>query len=285
VRPFVRDTRNLLLALPMSEAKLSDAFLNTLGYALQRGMQVLFQVEQQEIAVEEIGEGDDRRLLFWEAAEGGNGIWQNLLEDKGVLARVATEALKVCHFDAATGEELPGWGDKCSRACYECLLSYSNQPLHPFIDRHAVRDFLMLLSASATELQTKRRSRDEQYAWLEDRRDRGSTLERDFLKMLYDTVRRLPDRAQYRPTPDVYAEADFYYERDSVPGVCVFCDGPEHDEPARKSGDESTRRTLRDMGYRVIVIRSDQPLDGQIALHEDVFGPGVAKAISASAKE
>lgn len=278
VRPFVRDTRNLLLALPMSEAKLSDAFLNTLGYALQRGMQVLFQVEQQEIAVEEIGEGDDRRLLFWEAAEGGNGIWQNLLEDKEMLARVATEALKVCHFDGATGEELPGWENKCSRACYECLLSYSNQPLHPFIDRHTVRDFLMLLSASATELQTKRRSRDEQYAWLEDRRDKGSTLERDFLKMLYDTARRLPDRAQYRPNPDVYSEADFYYERDSVPGVCVFCDGPEHDEPAQKSGDESTRAALRDIGYRVIVIRSNQPLDGQIALHEDVFGAGVAKA-------
>jgi hypothetical protein len=77
VRPFVRDTRNVLLIRPVSnEVKATDQFLTSLGYSLQRGMQLLFQVEQQEIALEQIGEHDNRRLLFWEAAEGGNGIWQ-----------------------------------------------------------------------------------------------------------------------------------------------------------------------------------------------------------------
>lgn len=199
-------------------------------------MQFLFQVEQQEIAVEQIGEQDNRRLLFWEAAEGGNGIWQRLIEDPNALAKIAEKALDVCHFDPSSGKERPGWAERCSRACYDCLLSYSNQLSHPLIDRHLVRDFLALLLNSTTTKKTER-TRQEQYVWLEERRDQNSSLERDFLKLMYETDRRLPDRAQHRPEQGVYAEADFYYERDGLPGVCVFCDGPDHDQPVRKEDD------------------------------------------------
>jgi len=110
---------------------------------------------------------------------------------------------------------------------------------------------------------------------LEERRDKNSSLEAEFLSLLYRTRRRLPDRAQYRPHPEVYAEADFYYEREGLPGVCVFCDGPDHDQPERKARDEAERAKLQDLGYRVIVIQYDQALDGQINEHVDVFGPGL----------
>lgn len=274
IRPFVRDTRNLLLIRPMADGiQTTDSFLLSLGYALQRGMQLLFQVEQQEIAMEQIGEGDNRRLLYWEAAEGGNGIWQRLIEYPDALSRVAEQALEACHFDPATGEEQPGWAEKCSHACYDCLLSYSNQPFHPSIDRHLVRKFLLALLKSKTEKITQR-SRDEQYAWLEERRDKDSTLEGEFLKYLYNSGRRLPDRAQYRPEPEVYAEADFYFERDGLPGVCVFCDGSAHDDLQRRESDLRERSKLGDRGYRIIIIRYDQPLDEQVDAHSDVFGTG-----------
>jgi len=77
--------------------------------------------EQQEIAMEQIGEDVNRRLLYWEAAEGGNGIWRRLIEYPDALARVAEKALDACHFDPGTGEERPGWAERCSRACYELL--------------------------------------------------------------------------------------------------------------------------------------------------------------------
>lgn len=274
VLPFVRDTRNLLLLRPVADnIKVADSFLASLGYALQRGMQLLFQVEQQEIAVEQIGEGDQRRLLFWEAAEGGSGIWPRLIEDPGAIGRVAEKALEVCHFDPRNGEELPGWADKCGRACYDCLLSYSNQPHHGEIDRHLVRDYLLALSTATTTKEAKR-SRDQQYAWLEERRDRNSSLEGELLRLLYQTGRRLPDRAQCRPDPEVYAEADFYYERDNLPGVCVFCDGPDHDQPGRKEADERERGRLEDRGYRVVVIRYDQAIESQLLNLADVVGQG-----------
>jgi len=274
----VRDTRNILLVRTIADGlKLTDQFLASFGYALQRGMQLLFQVEQQEIAVEQIGEGEARRLLYWEASEGGNGIWQRLIEDPDALARVAEKALDACHFDPSTGNERPGWADRCSRACYDCLLSYSNQTFHPLIDRHLIREYLLALKMSKTTKDTER-IREEQYAWLEERRDRNSRLEGEFLKLLYESGRRLPDRAQYRPESGIYAESDFYYDRDGLPGICVFCDGPDHDEPKRKESDERERGKLADLGYRVLTIRYDSDLDGQLATKADVFGQGVKNA-------
>jgi hypothetical protein len=126
---------------------------------------------------------------------------------------------------------------------------------------------------SLTLRQTER-SRDEQYRWLNERRDPASSLEGEFLATIYRTGRRLPDRAQYRPESDVYTDADFYYERESVPGVCVFCDGPDHDQPQRKARDESERTKLESRGYRVVVIRHGRYLEDQINAHADVFGRG-----------
>jgi hypothetical protein len=58
-------------------------------------------------------------------------------------------------------------------------------------------------------------------------------------------------------------------------GVCVFCDGPSHDEAARKTQDDRERARVEDLGYRVVVIRYDQDLEVRVASHADVFGSGL----------
>jgi hypothetical protein len=245
VQPFVRDTRNLLLMKPAFPAAVEDkeAFLASVSFALQRGMQMLFQVEEQEIAVSRIGEKEERRILYWEAAEGGNGIWSRLLEEPVVMAKVADEALRICHFEPVTGEDVAE-KDSCSRACYRCLLSYSNQMDHPRLDRFLIRDYLLNLKASVTTRVAKGRSYEEQYQWLQEKHDPASSLESEFLSVLYDSRRRLPDRAQYRPEEGIFCEADFYYEREGLKGVAVFIDGPHHDEPVRKRKDKEERQKL-----------------------------------------
>lgn len=237
-------------------------------------MQIYFQVEEQEIAVNRIGENDTRSILFWEASEGGSGIWLRLMEDPEALACVATEALTICHFDSETGEDRAE-KDGCAKACYHCLLSYSNQPDHRQLDRFLIRDFLLPLRRGTTKRTVGGRSYEDQYQWLLERRDPNSSLEAKFLKELFDRRRRLPDRAQYRPEHDVYAEADFFYERDGLKGIAVFIDGTPHDEPARKEQDQRERRKLEDLGHRVIVICHDKTLAQQISAHADVFGPGL----------
>lgn len=275
VQPFVHDTRNLFLfkadTSPFKER--SEDFLASISYALQRGMQVLFQLEEQEIAVTRIGEEDQRRVLFWEAAEGGNGVWQRLLQEPDALARVAQQALRICHFQPETGDDV-AQSESCSRACYRCLLSYSNQTDHPKLDRFLVRDYLLSLGKSVTSRLAKGRSYEDQYKWLMEKRDPKSSLEAKFLQVLYETKRRLPDRAQYRPEKGVYCEADFYYERDGLRGVAVFIDGPTHDEPVQKQKDTEQRTSLDDVGYRVLVIRYDRSIAEQIVENPDIFGPG-----------
>src|SRR5205085_1737349 len=68
-------------------------------------IQIEFQLEDNELAAEPLPHRDDRRvILLYESAEGGAGVLHRLLGDPDALARVARQALDVCHYDAATGE-------------------------------------------------------------------------------------------------------------------------------------------------------------------------------------
>jgi len=277
VLPFVRDTRNILLVRPSLAAVAkedAERFLASLCYALQRGSQLLFQVEERELSVTRIGEHDERRIMFWEAAEGGSGVCSRLMEDQAAVSQVATEALKLCHFDVETGDDLAE-KEKCSRACYRCLLSYANQPDHRLLNRFLIRDFLLQLRQAVTTRQAGGRSYEDHYQWLKERIDPNSSLEAQFLESLFNSHRRLPDRTQFRPEPDVFAEADFYYDRDGLKGIAVFVDGPHHDEPTQREKDQRERKKLEDLGYRVIAIRYDQPMLDQIQAYADILGPGV----------
>ncbi len=276
VRPYVTDARNILLLRPVSEAKGADRerFLRTLAYALQRGVQVVYQVEEQEVAVELIGTGDHQRLLLWESAEGGTGVWERMLGEPYSFAEVTAEAMRVCHVDPGTGDADPAWTDRCAIACYDCLLSYSNQLDHRAINRHLVRDYLFALTRAVVVIATGERGYEQQDAWLRERVDPASSLEREFLDHLSAHMLRLPDRAQYRPDPEVAVQPDFYYERDGLRGVCVFVDGPTHDQPAQAARDREVREALTDRGYRVLVVRFDRPIADQLDHYPDVFRPG-----------
>ena len=271
VRPYVTDSRNLLLLRPPTQSPASTRFLLTLAYALQRGIQFVYQVEKQEVAVEVVGRGRHQRLLLWEAAEGGTGVWERLIERDG-LASVATEALRICHFDPHTGSPDPAWETRCTAACYDCLLSYTNQLNHRFLDRHLVKDFLMQLALAETVPSPAGCTYEQHYRWIRERTDPASPLERKFLDFLFQQHLKLPDRAQHRPAPDIPVQPDFYYERGGLPGVCVFVDGPEHDEPAQARSDREVRYELEDRGYRLIVVRYDGDWQQLVRQHPDVFG-------------
>ncbi|MGI9862834.1 DEAD/DEAH box helicase [Moorella naiadis] len=264
VRLVVKNTENLLLVYPLDPAwQGNEDFLTTLQYALQRGMETVFQVEETELASERIGEGTFRGILYWEAAEGGVGVLRQLVQGPDALAMVARAALERCHFTPGEEERT------CSRACYRCLLSYSNQLDHGRLDRRLVREALVRLSCARTEPVKGGRNREEHYRWLRSLTDSRSELERRLIDLLYHTGRRLPDEAQ-KPLVNYPCIPDFFYE----PNVCVFCDGAVHDEPAQRQQDTTTRAELRDFGYRVVVISYDRDLEEQVQTYPDIFGEG-----------
>jgi hypothetical protein len=179
VRPYVSDTRNLLLLRANAE-ELDEDFLRTLAYSLRRAIQLDYQIEEQEIQVELIGSERQRRIILWEAAEGGIGVWERLIKEPGAFAGLARTALDLLHFDAATGEAKPDWTERCVAACYDCLLSYANQLDHRHLDRHRVCDYLLRLARSEP-VKSGGWTYDEQYVWLWERTDSASSFERSFL--------------------------------------------------------------------------------------------------------
>lgn len=265
VKPFVRENRNLLLmSIPVGHDGEQERIRTSLLYALKRGIQLRYQVEERELAAELIGTDDQRRLLFFESAEGGIGVCERLLEE-GELARVAQEALRLCHYDEA-GEEQDV--EECSAACYRCLLAYENQREHHLLDRRLIRNLLMRLSRTRLVLHVGTESRAAQYRRLLETADPASNLERDFISFLYQHGLRLPDRAQHRPTDDLFVQPDFFYE-DSC--CCIFVDGTAHDQPSVSTDDRAKREALKDRGYRVLAIGLD--IEGAVRARPDIFGP------------
>ncbi len=270
VVPFVEDRRN---ALVLHLLKGEDAgYLATLQYALKRGIEALFQIEDRELAAEPLPSmADRRRILFYESSEGGAGVLSRLVEEPDALARVAREALRVCHFDPDTGRDLrqvEGAAEECEAACYNCLMGYTNQREHDLLDRHRVCDLLVHLASARTESGTGLRDRTDALATLETRS--GSDLERRFLRFLAAGGHRLPDHASaviegYGTRPD------FYYDEMQA---CVYVDGPVHDYPDRQERDAAVTARLEDGGYTVVRVEGPETWERAVRAYSWVFGPG-----------
>ena len=266
VNPYVWDTSNILLISCQNESiPWNEEFQASFQYALQRGMEEVFQIEESEIASERIGIGKNRCLLFWEASEGGAGVLRRLVEERDCMAEIARSARSRIHFDENNKDLKP----TCVQACYECLLSYSNQRDYAILNRHLVVDILAELSNGMTLSRSDSRTYEQHYQYLRSLTDSRSDLERHFLDFLFQTKRRLPDDAQKRIV-EYNAIPDFFYE----PNICVFCDGSVHDQPDQQKLDQIIRNTLRDYGYRIIVIRYDRDLAQQIEQNQDIFEEG-----------
>ncbi|WP_134389851.1 DEAD/DEAH box helicase [Methylacidiphilum sp. Yel] len=248
VVPFVEDRRNALLFEPASE--LSEETMASLGAALMKAIQVEFQLEEQELAVEPLPTPERRRLLlFYEAAEGGAGVLRRLVTEPEALPRVARAALALCHFDPETGEDrrrAPRAREDCEAACYDCLMSYTNQPDHRLLDRRLVRDVLMKIARARCEPSPGPGPRADHLEAL--LRSCQTELERRWLRFLDARGLLLPSRAQVL-IQDARARPDFVYDADRV---AVFVDGPVHDYPDVAIRDARAAERLEDLGYTVI---------------------------------
>jgi len=268
VVPFVEDSKNCLVLKP--QAALTAEVMASLQAALKSAIQVEFQLEDGELATEALPSSSDRRyLLLYESAEGGAGVLRRLAEEPEALRRVARRALEVCHYDPATGADQggPPWRkERCEAACYDCLMSYQNQPDHALLDRKLLGGVLTPLLAARVEAAPTNLSRDEQF----DRLSRlaASDLERRWLRFLKDANRRLPSEAA-----KLFAQAgtrcDFFYAEENV---VVYVDGPPHDFPERQVRDAQQQQAMEDLGYIVLRFRHDDEWEPLTKRYPSVFG-------------
>jgi ATP-dependent helicase YprA (DUF1998 family) len=268
VIPFVDDTKNALVFTPDGAID-EPAFMPSLDAALRRGIQHVFQVEGNEIAVDSLPSRQRRNhLLLYEATEGGAGVLRQLVEDPTALSRVARAALELCHFDPDTGADKGlTHKDGCEAGCYDCLLDFGNQPDHKDIDRKAIAPYLRrLMKATATIGEAPPRNDDPWHAMYGQC---DSQLEKRFLDVLRHRGFRRPDKAQYR-VPGHYSQPDFFYGEGAV---CVFIDGPPHDDPEQAQADSAIRESLERDGYKVLVFHHQKTdWHALVRAHPAVFG-------------
>jgi len=191
--PYVEDCKNILVLHP--EGDLSPKTMVTLQAALKRGIEQVFQIEESELAVEPLPTSENRkRILFYEAVEGGAGVLNRLVEEKKALSMVSDQALRIMHYVNETQtwdaehmqEDLDANGNPpCEAGCYQCLLSYYNQPEHLDIDRRDP-DAIKILVALANGSVSKR----DDAAFSE-----VSGVESEFTQALKQRNLRLPEKS------------------------------------------------------------------------------------------
>lgn len=253
VHLMVEDVCNVLLIKPLSiSGSNPESFLASFQSAMERAIQAAYKLEENELASERLGQG--QYILFWEASEGGAGVLSQIVENPTAFQTLAKEALDICHF---IDEK-----ESCTKACYECLLSYRNQFDHPLFDRHAIRGYLEQLTASTIHRHSQGKSREEQYQQLRSRTDPNSAFEREVLDEIYSRGLKLPDAAQ-ELIPAANIKPDFLYRSAKV---AVFCDGSAHEHPDQQAQDRIARENLQyAAGYCIVTFRYDE--DWRSKLH------------------
>ncbi len=273
VIPYVDDSRNCLLLEPLVGMSLET--MASLQAALKRALETVFQLENSELAVEPLPDTNNRHLLlFYEAAEGGAGVLRRLIDDPLILKQVAREALRICHFDPDSGEDLhrePKAREDCEAACYDCLLSYGNQREHPLLDRQLIRDFLKQLATSQTISSPVDLPRDSYLNQLLAQCE--SDLEREWLNDLYKAGLRLPDQSQIY-IEECQTRPDFIYNKDSI-YAAIYVDGSHHDSSNRQQRDSQQTDCMEDYGYQVIRFGYREDWDAIFQRNQHIFGGGV----------
>jgi ATP-dependent helicase YprA (DUF1998 family) len=276
VIPYVDDTRNAIVLTPAglpADDEQRNVIMASLQAALKTAIQVTYQLEDTELAVESLPSPGDRRvLLLYESAEGGAGVLRRLVEDAGALAQVARNALEICHFNPDTGADLrmaPGAKEVCEAGCYDCLLSYYNQPDHRFVDRQAILELLLEWAGTTVVASPGDVDRKVQMQRLSNQA--ASELECKFLRFLDSRAHKLPSRAQVQ-MPEQRTRPDFVYDDEFV---VVYVDGPPHDFPERQKRDETQTQALHDAGWSVLRFHHYDDWATVVATRPDVFGEGV----------
>lgn len=271
VIPYVFDTRNVLV-VRLNE-QVDDTVEASLRAALERGIEAAFQLEDSELSGERLPDiGSQGRMLFNESAEGGAGVLRRLQAEADALAQAARQALEIAHFDPDTGEDLghaPGASERCERACYDCLLSYANQPDHELIDRHAIKDRLLELAKSVTVQAGSAQVRTVALDNLAAASD--NELEKQFIELLRSGDYALPTGAQ-ELVAEANARPDFVYRTTSP--VAIFIDGSVHDRQDVSERDAAAEERLFDAGWDVIRLRYDDEWLEIVRRRPDVFGAG-----------
>lgn len=268
ISPYVEDRRNVMIIRPA--AVVNDQLISSLQYALKRGIEAEFQIEESELMVEPLPTRSERNaILFYESAEGGAGVLTRLVSDSNALSRIAKRAIEICHYELEADGELRNTSEECEAGCYRCLLSYYNQMDHQDIDRQLpeLLELLKGLANASVQSGNQGKTHSQQTDHLETMA--GSTLEKAFIEHLKKYHHHLPDDAQV-VIDQFNTRPDFVYKAHSC---VVYIDGPHHENPNQIKIDRELTKQLEAAGLTVVRFSKEQSSwPEKLAQYPDIFG-------------
>lgn len=273
--PYVEDYRNVLILQPAAQT-LDKETMATLQAALKRGIEMTYQIEESELVAEPLPTQDHRQaILFYEAAEGGAGVLTRLASEPQALAQVAVAALKLLHHNEPQGpwryEDLPELEqtDKdgnhiCEAGCYQCLLSYFNQPDHDHINRRNEAALKLLVAlANAQVVPAAVPSPAMQSTLAANPTPGGGDVLASWLNALQSSGYNLPDQTAVTVAEGTAIAAGLYKQARLV----VFLEQPT----------DQVIQAIRDKGRDVLIMFAPAEWAAQIAAYPQAFGLGTPK--------
>ena len=286
VIPYVEDTRNCLLFEPDPSLALHEQQMASLQSALKSAIQLHYQLEDNELAVEPLPDRDERRfILFYESSEGGAGVLRQLVDDPFALQQVARKALLLCHYDPDTGEDLrqaEGAREPCEAACYNCLMTYANQRDHLLLDRASIRDILLDFCQAQVNFlphgtsgnnewsaTSSARSADDVQldnntpAGTQTIRDARSAIEQAWLQFLQEQGYQF---MPIEPPASHPGKPDFYHRL-----AAIYIDGAPDQYPERRRRDAEIVEEQIDNGDIVLRFGAQETWPALLARHPTIF--------------
>jgi len=280
VVPFVEDTRNALLIAPSQDG---IPFMYSLQAALKNAIQIEYQMEDSELAVELLpNRNQPVQILLYESAEGGAGVLRRIIDERNTkpLAQIARQALELCHFDPDTGEDrLHALRSKeeCAAACYDCLMSYSNQRDHEALDRHKIKDYLLQLVDSSTIIASQKITPGDDITAASDPAAAQPPIAKSADSITARWLDFMKQRGYRLPSPvgtrfdGIAASPDFVYRTDFI-ACAVYIDGSPAEFPDRQERDRDAEDDFDDRGIKVIRFAGEKHWEAICELDGHIFG-------------
>jgi len=261
---YTYDTSDVLYIQPIKSLSITDEGIITLQYAIQKAIELYYNIEPVEVAAILMGTGENKNIMIYESAEGSIGVLKDIARNPVKLRELFLKAYDICGYDYATKtDKYP----ERPKASYDDLLSYYNQKDHSIIDRHSIKLALELLIISNPD-DTQGSTYEEKYHELLGKVHHRSPGEKKLLEHLFENGYRLPDYTNHR-MEQFYIEPDFVYKDDKA---LIFVDGGIHKSSVLKEDDLKKRTALTNAGYDVLVWDdTSEPVDAFVSKRQDIF--------------
>jgi superfamily II DNA/RNA helicase/very-short-patch-repair endonuclease len=261
---YTYDTSDILYIQPVKSLGLSEEGVTSLQYALEKAVEVLYNIEPVEIDARLMGSQENKNIMLYESAEGSIGVLKDIARNPSKLKDIFLKAYEICGYDIQTKQDKY---PERAKASYDDLLSYYNQIDHTKINRHSIITALELL-ISVNPDDTIGGTYEGKYEDLKKRLHHKSPGEKDLLDFLFQNGFRLPDFTNHN-MEQFYVQPDFVYEKEKA---LIFVDGGIHKRIINKADDAAKRKAIELAGFDVLVWDyTSEHVESFVTRRQDIF--------------